>query len=219
MTTLPTCGLRLQTFPRTLARIASPPLAATKRAWRPAPGISQGNVPQCAIFSQGAHLGSSPNAKRSPVERYPELYKSAQDVDEIPGNNYDGTTLLGAFKAFQLAGFYGRNAKPVVGTTIEQLVFCLREIGPVCWGSEWTMGLEMPRKDGEIRPTGVNLGGHGVLVHAIEMDSKGKGRIYLTNWRGLNWGMGGRAWMSLQNAQRLLNAGGQFLAVPKTTEP
>lgn len=73
--------------------------------YRNGPLLDQGNSPLCVGFSTRGFLDGAPIMSKPSADPSPQvIYAMAQDRDEWPGTNYDGTSVHGACKALQDLG-------------------------------------------------------------------------------------------------------------------
>lgn len=133
------------------------------RKWYNRLKLDQGQTPACTGFSRTYDLAMSPNPLRLP-NRQPfdfdfafALYKLAQQYDEWPGQLYDGSSVLGAFKAAQALGYIGEY-RWAFG--IDDAVLALSHIGPLVVGTDWLDGMFDPKPSGLVEAHGAMAGGH-----------------------------------------------------------
>lgn len=172
----------------------------------------QGNKPECVAYAALHWLADGPVTQRGPqpVVDPDVLYHECQVDDEIPGEDYDGTTTRGAMKAMQARGYIQSYHW---AQTVDDVIQCLLEVGPVLIGTNWYSGMMEPDEAGMIHVMGTVVGGHetkldGVNTH-VEL-VRGK-----NSW-GRDWGHGGNYYLSFKDLDRLLREDGEMvLAVEK----
>lgn len=161
--------------------------------------------PWCVAYSWLHWLEDGPIGQkgRAPVMQPAKLYQAAQEVDEWPGNDYDGTTVRAGAKVLQAKGFI---ASYLWAATIQDIVDALLYVGPIVIGSNWTEGMMSPDRTHRIAPTGEILGGHAYVLNGVNAQS---GKVRLKNSWGRGWGDNGRAWLSIDDVAFLLAAEGE----------
>ena len=114
------------------ALLPAVPSTRTQRYWS-ATGWwgDQKDTPECVAYAWLHWLEDGPVPQRSappPIILPDVLYHDAQDRDEFPGTNYDGTSVRGAVKALVARGFVKNYHW---AQTLEDIVQALLEVGPV----------------------------------------------------------------------------------------
>lgn len=179
--------------------------------WREWPAVlDQGATSQCVAYSATKYLLTHPIVNRPHVS-CEALYRRAQQLDEWPGEAYDGTSVNAGCKALRELGLvsgwtWAFEAEPAIR-------HCL-EIGPVMLGTDWTVGMFDPDRNGYIWPNGGIVGGHAYLmvgVNQIRRNPGGTlGAVRILNSWGAGWGQKGRAWMAIDALERLLQGLGPW---------
>jgi hypothetical protein len=203
---LPAVDPRNTEYPLPRKRVSSD---VRKRFWNVPGVLDQGATSQCVAYTGYNWLRAGPctNLRKQPVPFTPaQLYKWAQDLDEWPGSNYDGTSGTGLMKALKREGYILEYRWAFDVDTI--FAWLLTE-GPVCFGSWWYRDMFMPTHDGWIRAMGPEDGGHEYLLIGADRDKKSPydgsvGAVRMLNSWGANWGQKGRAWISRANLEYLL---------------
>ena len=136
-----------------------------------------------------------------------KVYRKAQTLDEYPGENYEGTSVLAGIKAIQLM-YPGTIESYRWATNLADLVATLGYHGPVVMGVNWLEGMYTPDSNGFIHVTGNVVGGHCLL--AIGVDIKLSCLILLNSW-GSSWGQNGRCKISFDDVSRLMDNNGEGL--------
>ena len=180
------------------------------RYWITQPPLDQGDSPHCVGYSGFRWLTSYP-VLNQPGFSASQLYKRAQQHDEWPGDDYDGSSVRGLFKYLKSVGYvseyrWGFDADVVVDHVLSK--------GPVVVGTEWTKGMFMPDEEGYIDDFGgESAGGHAYLVTGaskIRSNSFGRvGAVRILNSWGEGWSDRGRAWMSLDFFRELMKRDGE----------
>lgn len=208
--------------------------AIIKKSWSMGKGQpwDQGNSSMCVSFSTNGYLVASPIRNKIPQKNQllagavqanlsdwlKTFYKEAQRNDEWPGENYDGTSVRGAFKVLQNLGFISEYRWAFdINTIINQILL----FSPVVVGTDWTESMFDTIKMGkyknfiQVSPDGKYdvSGGHAYLLIGVDRQRKcpdntlGAFRI-LNSW-GKSWGDSGRAWISIVDFGILLNHQGE----------
>jgi hypothetical protein len=160
----------------------------------------QKQTPQCVGFAW-AHLLSA-----SPVSQFvrPEgIYELAKFRDEFAGEKYEGTSVRGAAKVLASLGFFAQYRWAL---TVQDIVNCLLDVGPVVMGTDWLAGMDSPDAAGYVHATGAARGGHAWLLTGVNVES---GVARMKNSWGLAWGQNGHAWITLTDLAVLLKRKGE----------
>lgn len=127
-----------------------------------------------------------------------EVYRRAKQIDEWPGEDYEGSSVLAAMKAGKERGWYDEYRWAF---SEDELAFAIGRLGPAVLGIDWHEGMSSPGTDGLIRPTGPRLGGHAILCNGYDALA----RVYrLHNSWGPGWGMAGECFISAADLAGLL---------------
>jgi hypothetical protein len=178
--------------------------------WTPGPVLDQGATPQCVGYSGYGWLTAFPVSNRPPFTPT-DLYHFAQQEDEWPGEDYEGSSVRGLFKALKARGFVSEyNWALDVGPIIDHLLV----VGPVVMGTIWTEGMFTADHAGFIDDIGGKVaGGHAyLLIGANRLKRAGphsKGAVRVLNSWGPNWEDHGRAWLSFEALAWLLSQDGE----------
>lgn len=186
----------------------------------------QGSEGACVGFGWGHELASTPAPVPTDYSKSLAIYKRAQQLDVWPGENYSGTSVLGGAKAvMELRNNVG---EPYMSEYrwafgLSDLILALSHQGPVVLGLNWYSGMFNTDTSGWLRVSGTLSGGHCLLALGVnvvlapgftgeptmlEHLNLDASYILLHNSWGRDWGMGGKAKMSLRDMQRLLSEGG-----------
>lgn len=194
--------------------------------WTPGPILDQMSEGACVGFGWTAQALATPfvvNLKTlpgrapktpQPFARY--IYKQAQKIDETPGENYEGTSVLAGAKAMV-------NQRAVVSYSwafnIEDVIDALIQKGPVVLGINWYEGMYRA-PSGVLKVSGQHVGGHCILAIGYTMSSRalgGKPSITLQNSWGMGWGNAGLAEIAVEDLAKLLQDNGEA-CIPSKTE-
>lgn len=188
------------------------------KTWRRYPqAYDQGYTSECAIYSGKGVLNTMPlrgniePESRLRLETTP-VYRLAQRLDSIPGEAYDGTTLLGAAKAFRqtelIDSYYWCFG-------VEDMIMALSWKGPVIIGVAWYDSMMTPDADGFLYVNARSRlgGGHAVEVMGVNVE---KEYFVVVNSWGTGWGVNGRCFIRFEAMERLLADWGQAIVYVNT---
>lgn len=191
------------------------PRDVRQRYWHAGPILDQGSTPQCVGYAGHGWLSAGPVVNRPKISPT-ELYFLAQDNDEWPGRNYEGTSTLGLMKALKKLGYIDEYKWALDAETV---VAWLLTSGPVLIGSDWFEDMAAPDREGFLHPEGENYGGHEWLLIGANRDrrtpSGTKGAVRMVNSWGDNWADRGRAWLAIPDLDRLIKNNGEAVASPE----
>lgn len=177
--------------------------------WMMGPILDQGDKPECVEFSIRQFLATGPIKNRWRKESG-WLYKESQKDDGIPGENYDGTTVLGGMKVTQREKFITVYAW---GEEEDDVRTWVKTKGPIVAGTVWQSGMMRPDTNGFIRATGWDEGGHAYCIKGANDRMKcpdgTRGAYRIANSWGARWGEGGLCWISYGDFAKLLEDWGE----------
>ncbi len=187
-------------------------LLATKKprsyTWGCPVWLDQGQTSACTGFSTAQKLAARYPILKSPTnDTGTQLYHEAQKYDEYPGENYDGSSVLGAMKAAVALGYIGSYHW---GFSLDDAILAIGYAGGGVAGINWYQDMFHPDSNGIIKPTGALAGGHAILVNGVDLKKR---LVRLHNSWGKDWGVNGECFMSIDDFGKLLAESGEF-AVP-----
>lgn len=189
-----------------------------KRPYKDGPVLDQGNTQRCVGFSSRGFLEGAPlTLKAGEGPDAGEIYKGAQERDEWPGSNYDGTSVRGAMK-FLLE--IGQINAYVWGQTIDEAIAWMNGgYGTVLVGTNWYTEMSDVDDNGFMREPAPSLttpiGGHAWRWNWFDPVRKG---ILVRNSWGHEFGykvrgvQSGYAFITKDFATRLLREDGEIAA-------
>lgn len=188
-------------FPiRTLLTTTTP----VTKLWSGGSFLDQGSEGACVGFGWSAELSASPIRVAGITNDYARnLYYAARRVDQWPGEDYDGTSVLAGAKVAQARG---KITSYRWCFSLSDLILTLSYQGPVVLGLNWYEGMWDTDSKGYIRPTGDMIGGHCVMARGVNVGYK---RIRIRNSWGSDWGYYGDAYITYADMQRLLSEQGE----------
>ena len=166
----------------------------------------QGNLPHCVGFAWTGWLHAGPVYQKfdgSPCVNPNWLYAKAQDVDEWPGNDYDGTSVRAGAKVLQRLGFIKSYHWAL---RLSDIVNAVLTIGPVVVGTYWYSRMSTPQSNGLIRAKGRLEGGHAYLITGVNRERR---LLRIRQSWGLKWGRAGRCFLPFSDMKRLLRMQGE----------
>lgn len=159
------------------------------RTWRRGPILDQGREGACVGFAWTNELIASPlpdpKTDITKAQRYAlNLYREAQRIDEWPGENYDGTSVLAGAKIVKGAGLikeyrWAFNIDDVKDTVIQH--------GPVVIGIPWYESMYDTRKSGLVEVGGPLVGGHALMVFGYHPAMRIRGEGWNERHRVFKW--------------------------------
>lgn len=183
--------------------------------------INQGQTNKCVGASTGQELGASPvKIPISHPHTMDNIYALAQKLDEIPGENYEGSTLTGGMKAAREFGYIDgwKHAE-----NVDELVLALCQLGPVLLAGPWLSGMFQPDATGRLRVSGTS----GTIGHMYTLGELrwAAGDVVIEQTWGPSWSRlpgvdgGWRAVISIQDVAQLLRMGTQAAIILGRKDP
>jgi hypothetical protein len=174
----------------------------TSRSWYDAYwNGNQGNTPKCVGYGWTHWLEDAPvipGSKTHPAVDPNKVYKLAQQLDEWPGTNYDGSSVRGGAKAIRKLGFISAYHW---AANLDEIIQWILEKGPVVVGTIWTEDMFTPNASGLIVPTGEVVGGHCYDLNGVSTITR---KFRAKNSWGTSWGKGGHAYIKFEDMNTLL---------------
>lgn len=132
------------------------------------------------------------------------IYRRGKELDQWPGEDYEGTSTLGGSKAAIEKGWI---SEVNWAATENDLRFGLAYIGAAVIGTRWTHGMMDTDGNGFIKPIGSVVGGHCYLVNEYNLEG---GYYTIHNSWGFGWGNCGRAKVSQEDMEILIGRGAEI---------
>ncbi len=182
----------------------------------------QGETSRCTAFGGGGLLAAAPVRNKVPPKSeginlddwLTYLYGLAQDNDEWPGSDYDGSSVRGVMEALVKLGFITEYRWAF---DVDTIIHHLLTVGPMVVGTDWTKVMFRP-VNGFIQVMDaqgkyVVEGGHCYLLRGVDRRKKcpdgTKGAFLILNSWGKGWGVKGEVWISFADFAILLRNGGE----------
>lgn len=166
--------------------------------------MDQGALPHCVAYAW-SHWGydGPVTQKKASLPDPGTIYRRAQQIDEWPGENYDGTSVRAGAKIMRELGYV---AEFRWAFTLDEVVQTVLTVGPVVAGTYWYQGMFYPNAEGIIVPTGYLAGGHAYLINGVNTSRK---VFRIKNSWGREWGRKGHAYISFEHFDSLLRRAGE----------
>jgi len=185
-------------------REALPDKPPRSYSWRGSRILDQGQEGACVGFGWAHELIARPRVVPDITDDIARtIYREAQLLDEWPGEDYSGTSVLAGAKAVMARGHMKEYRW---GFSIDDLTLTLGYAGPVVLGLNWYTGMMNTDEEGFIKPTGQIEGGHCVAATTVSIPKR---RIGGPNSWGTDWGRNGYWYMTFDDVERLLAEQGE----------
>jgi hypothetical protein len=172
--------------------------------WRCNLNLDQGNLSACVGFSV-AHEAAARPVEISKINNALALqvYYEAQQLDDYPGENYQGSSVIGGIKAGKNRGWYGEYRWAF---SEPDLALAVGNFGPAILGLNWYSGMNEPDSNGLIRIKGELEGGHAILCNGFNVRT---GLYRLHNSWSKAWGIDGDCFITRDSIACLLKEQGE----------
>lgn len=184
-----------------LLRTVTPATRPSRRTWRLAPRLDQGDSDECVGYSWKHLLLAAPRQQRA--ETPGAIYHGAQLLDSFPGESYAGTTVRAGAEYLVSRGLVSEYRWAF---SAEDALNAVGNRGPVVLGTDWKRGMAEPSAEGVMRFSGAARGGHAYLL--LGYDDR-RGRALIHNSWGPSWGLNGRAWLPYEDLEEAIRAAGE----------
>jgi hypothetical protein len=188
-------------------------------SWKCDGWLDQGSEGACVGFGWSHDLIAKPVVDEVDTKFARALYKQAQTLDDDPGEDYSGTSVLAGAKALAAQG-YMKEYRWAFG--LEDLLQAVGHHGDAVLGINWYTGMDNPDKDGFVKVEGTVRGGHCLICLAVKLYKKDSTKQYtmdnidltksyatLHNSWGKDWGVNGECKITLADLSRLLSEDGE----------
>lgn len=188
------------------------------KVWVPQAALDQGVEGTCVGHGFGHEANAMPVQPFRTQTHTDALswFDMAARIDPWPGEDRaNGTSVLcGAKIGVQLGWYTAYNW----AFDLQSALMALCEQGPLVMGTDWLDGMWDTDDRGQLRVSGTPQGGHCWIVfgfvkagdvNPISNDIAPVDVVLMQNSWGLSWGLGGRAWMTVEDYDILRKAGGE----------
>lgn len=198
---LPEFDERSRAYPiRTL--LGDAPTLQTK-IWDLEKWLDQGTEGACVGFSLAHEIAAEPEVGNVGNAYARMIYHEARKVDQWPGEDYEGTSVLAGVKVVRNLGWIEQYRWAF---SVQDVLETLSNLGPVVLGTNWYSGMFDTNQDGYVTPTGDLVGGHAILILGYDHERQA---VLLHNSWGQGWGVNGRAWLSVDDLLYLMGQQGE----------
>jgi hypothetical protein len=182
--------------------------------WACGPRLDQGSEGACVGFGWAHELAARPTVIKNVTEvDAHSVYVVARTLDDLPGEDYEGTSVLAGAKAVTKLRFLGEYRWAFSFDDFRQ---ALGHHGPVVLGLDWHEGMMDTDALGQVAATGDVVGGHCILALGISTRRK---RVLLLNSWGPTWGWNGQALISFDDLEMLLAHDGEACVPVRRLRP
>lgn len=193
------------------------------KAWgSPRERLDQGSEGACVGFGWTHELLASPARAVLGYDAHEfarNVYRGAQRIDQWPGEDYDGTSVLAGAQTVQRAGFIGGYRWSFgIDDTLDTLCAPASEGGgPVVIGIPWYDSMYQTRPGGLVEVGGSLVGGHCLVLTGyhpgIRIREEGwLKRFEVVRWRnswGRHYGRRGDGYIRVEDLAALLDQQGE----------
>lgn len=188
----------LWTAEKSCANLTAAPAITTKK-WDDYAYLDQGSDGACVGFGTSGELAAEPNSAPNVDYTFAmDLYHDAQRIDEWPGEDYEGTSVLAGAKVAQNRGFY---SSYLWATNETDVAATVSNFGPVIIGVNWHEDMMDTDADGFVHVSGEVVGGHCVVVIGIDVEN---GFYTFRNSWSQSWGQNGEGKISRKDMVKLI---------------
>jgi hypothetical protein len=187
-----------------------------RKMWDEGIVLDQGSEGACVGFGWMAEFLATPAAPtpqppRLATQKYANnVYQTAKQIDEFPGESYDGTSVLAGAKVMKSRGFiksyrWAFNMDAIRNAIIQE--------GPVVIGIPWKDGMYQTDSSGIVKVAGKLVGGHCLTLTGYDPAMKIGSRTYeVYRWRnswGTSYGVNGSGYIKSADLAKLLKGVGE----------
>jgi hypothetical protein len=198
------------------ALLGAPPKRREPRFWTEGTVLDQGSEGACVGFGWLAELLAEPATPDiQPTEEFGNrlarlFYKEAQKIDEWPGEDYSGTSVLAGAKIMKKYGYISEYRWCF---NIDDIIDAVVLEGPVVIGIPWYSSMYQTNSQGLTAVRGGSVGGHCILLtgyHPAKLF--GKQSLEVFRWRnswGSSYGLNGSGYIKVSDLRNLFHEGGE----------
>lgn len=202
------------------------PVAVQDRLWPTGPVMDQGMDGACVGFAVAAASNVleavDGGADFLTADDARAIYSDAQDLDEFPGRDYIGTSVLAGMKAgADRSRMLWDGYVWAFGT--RDVAQAVLQVGPVVIGVPWLSGMHETGPDGVVLVTGSAGEGHSLCINGIVTSHAGRPGPWFRwqNSYGTDYGLDGFGFIHHKDLGRLLAGVGEasIPVVPAVAPP
>lgn len=190
-----------------ITAVVDPALPLRSYTWACSVWLDQGSEGACTGFACGHHRAARPRPGVISNDGARAIYHRARQLDDLPGEDYEGTSVLAAIKASTEFG-YIRTYRWAF--SLEDLARAVGYAGPAILGINWLAGMAQTGAGGYVHATGDVIGGHAILCRGVNVNSR---YFRLRNSWSTGWGVSGDCLISFDDMEKLLHDDGEA-AIP-----
>jgi hypothetical protein len=171
---------------------------------------NQGALPHCVAYAWMHYLEDGPviqdtleEGRGKPMYTPLDFYDLCQLHDQWPGEGYAGTSVRAGAKILNKIGIVKSYRW---AETVEDVIQCVKYIGPMVVGTRWYGSMTTPSPAGILTLNGGIQGGHAYIINGLD---EGLGLLRMKNSWGRNWGKEGYGYISYGDFNTLLMNGGE----------
>jgi hypothetical protein len=194
--------------------------------WTEGPVLDQGTEGACVGFGWTGALLAEPYAPSpQPVAAAGNLaalsyYNRAKVIDEFPGEDYSGTSVLAGAKVLAEDG---KISEYRWCFSLDEVRYAVMTHGPVVLGIPWYESMYYTDAYGRVTISGPKVGGHCILLTGYHpLTSVGDTSAEYFRWRnswGQTYGQDGSAWIKADDLAMLLSQDGEACVPTKIGPP
>lgn len=172
--------------------------------WRCGTYLNQGSEGACVGFSIAHEIAARPVEVPATSSLALSIYDRARELDDWPGEDYDGTSVLAGMQAAQEKHYFGEYRWAF---SLDDLILAVGHKGPAVLGINWYEGMMDPDDHGYVHRSGDVVGGHAILCRGVGIRQR---YFYLHNSWGQSWGpLGGTCKIAFHDLEALLDEQGE----------
>jgi hypothetical protein len=184
--------------------------------WQEGTVLDQGSEGACVGFGWLGELLAEPESpEEQPSQEFGNrlaqlFYKKAQKVDEWPGEEYSGTSVLAGAKIMKEYGYISEYRWCF---SIDDIIDAVVLGGPVVIGIPWYSSMYQTNSVGLTGVRGDSVGGHCIVLtgyHPAKLF--GRQSLEVFRWRnswGASYGLDGSGYIRVSDLRKLFEEGGE----------
>jgi hypothetical protein len=182
------------------------PMTLRGRSWVCKPRLDQGREGACVGFGFAHELAATPVVVPNVDNAF--AYGFYNEARQLTPQWSDGTSMLAGAKTAKSRGYIDGY---YWGFGIDEVLAGIANGGPVLFGTWWTSGMDEPDENGEVDPTGEDLGGHCFMGRGLLLKPKWckEPVVRFRNSWSETWGINGDFFMRASRLEALLKRQGE----------